>query len=165
MSSRTLNTSGWGDIFWLQAQIASWCPAWEPKAEQLLTDVDAQKTLMDNANFDKLRLAAEKLSIMREQLAKMQSDSFGLVLSLADSKSIADKIRLASRTVCVTYALFKLRVALPQVTVRRQQIEAAKVFQQEIVGKGATLPASLQKVLDSFIDGKGGAVDPPKVQT
>ncbi len=66
---------------------------------------------------------------------------------------------------CDLCFVLELRVALPQVTVRRQQIEAAKVFQQELVGKGATLPASLQKVLDSFIDGKGGAVDPPKVQT
>ena len=40
-----------GDIFWLQAQIASWCPAWEPKAEQLLTDVDAQKTRNGKCQF------------------------------------------------------------------------------------------------------------------
>ena len=102
---------------------------------------------------------------MREQLAKMQSDTFGFVLSPADSKSIADTTRLASRTVCVIYALYKLRQSLPQATVTRQQVEAAKAFQPELVRKGATLPASLQKVLDSFIDGKGGAVDPPKVQT
>ena len=118
---------------------------------------------MENDNFDKLGLVAEKLSSMREQLAKMQSDTFGCVLSLADSKSIADTTRLASRTVCVIYALYKLCQSLPQVTVRRQQVEAAKAFQQELVLKGAKLPASMQKVLGSFIVGKGGAVDPPKV--
>ena len=102
---------------------------------------------------------------MRGQLAKLQSDTFGFVLNPAESKSIADTARLARRAVCVTYALYKLRQSLPRMTVRRQQVEAAKAFQQELVRTGATLLASLQKVLDSFIDGKGGAVDPPKVQT
>ena len=42
-SSRDVECKWRGDIFRLQAQIASWCPAWEPKAEQLLTDVATQK--------------------------------------------------------------------------------------------------------------------------
>ena len=94
---------------------------------------------MENAEFEKLGLAAERLSSMREQLAKMQSDTFDFVLSPAECKSIADPARLASRTVCVIYALYKSRESLPQVTVRRQQVEAAKALQQELVRKGATL--------------------------
>ena len=99
---------------------------------------------------------------MREQLAKTQSATFGFVLSPAESK-IADTAGLASRTVCMSYALFKLCIPLPKMTVRRQQVEVAKAFQQELVLKGAKLLASMQKVLDSFIAGKGGAVDPHKL--
>ena len=93
----------------MQAQIASWFPAWELKSEQLFKDVAAQKTLMENAEYEKLGLVAERLSSMREQLAKMQSGTFGFVLNPTECKSIADTARLASRTVCVSYALFKLR--------------------------------------------------------
>ena len=100
---------------------------------------------------------------MHEQLAKMQSDTSGFVLSPAESESIADTASLATRMVCTTYALFKLGASLPKMRVRRQQVKAAKAFQQEFVLKGSKLPASMQKVLDSFIAGKGGAVDPPKV--
>ena len=92
----------------MQAQIASWCPAWEPKAEHLLTDVAAQKTLVENPEYKRLGPAVERLSSMREQLAKMQSDTFGFVRSPAESESIADTASLATRTVCTTYALFKL---------------------------------------------------------
>ena len=40
-------------------------------------------------------------------------------------------------------------------------MEGAKAFQQELVLKGVKLLPSVQKVLDGFIAGKGGAVDPP----
>ena len=103
-----------GDILQLQAKVASSCPAWELKAEDLLTDVAAQTALLENAECLQLGPSVVRLSSMREQLAKMQSDTFGFVLSPADSKSIADTTRLASRTVCVIYALYKLRQSLPQ---------------------------------------------------
>ena len=53
----------------LQAQIASWCPTWEPKAEELLTDVGTQTALMGNADYPKLGPSVERLSSAHEQLA------------------------------------------------------------------------------------------------
>ena len=40
-------------------------------------------------------------------------------------------------------------------------MEGAKAFQQELVLKGVKLFPSMQKVLDGFIAGKGGADNPP----
>ena len=73
------------DILQLQALVASLCPAWEPKREELMTDVVARTELLRNAAYDKLGLAAERLSFMHQQCAKVQSDTFGVILSPAES--------------------------------------------------------------------------------
>ena len=68
---------------------------------------------MQNAAYEKLGPAAERLSYMHQQFAKVQSDAFGVILSTAESKCILDTASLASKTVCVSFALFALFVALP----------------------------------------------------
>ena len=97
---------------------------------------------------------------MHQQFAKVQSDTFGVILSPAESKLISDTASLAIRTVCVTYVLFNLCVALPKLTGKRTQMERAKAIQQQLVLKGQILPASIQKALDGFIAGKGGRTTP-----
>ena len=164
MSSRTLNASGWGDIFQLQAQIASWCPTREPNAEQLLSDVGARAALIRNVKYSHLGLVVELLTLMHQHLAKVQSDMFGFTLSPPESKLAADTASLATETVVVTYVLFQLCIALPKLSTH-EQVEVAKAVQRQCVRKGATLPASMQKAVDSFAAGKGGAVDPPQKKT
>ena len=143
----------------LQAVTASWCPIWEPKADDILADVGTRTALLTNVEYVKLPYVAGLLSLTHQQLAKLQSDTFGFVLSLAESTSVA--ANLASKTVVVTYSLFKLLHFLPNLALKPDQVNEAKAFQQQLVLKGATLPASMQKVLDSFAAGDGGAVDPP----
>ena len=96
---------------------------------------------------------------MCQQLAKLQSDTFGVLIP-AEGKSIADTARLATKTLVVVYVLFQLRIALPKLATH-EQVEVAEALQRQCVRKGATLLASMQKVLDSFAAGNGGAVDPP----
>ena len=69
------------DIMQLQAVTASWCPAWEQKAEELLSDVGARTALLSNVAYLKLGHAAGLLSLMHQQLAKLQSDAIGFALS------------------------------------------------------------------------------------
>ena len=88
-----------GDIFQLPAQIASWCPTWEPSVEGLLPDVGARTALLTNVEYVQLPHAAGLLSLMHQQLAKLQSDTFGFVLSPAESTSVAATANLASKTV------------------------------------------------------------------
>ena len=149
------------DIMQLQAVTASWCPAWEQKAEELVSDVGARTALLTNVAYLKLGHAAGLLSLMHQQLAKLQSDTFGFVLSPAQSTSVAATVKLARATVVVTYSLFKLCHSLPRLAVKHDQVNEAKAFQQQLVLNGATLPASMQRVLDCFTAGEGGAVDPP----
>ena len=139
----------------------SWCPAWEPKREELMTDVVARTELMRNAAYDKLGLAAERLSFMHQQCAKVQSDTFGVIISPAESKCISDTASLATKTVCVTFALFALCVALTKLAGKRPQMDTANAFQKQFALKGVNLPASMQKALDGFIAGKGAADDTP----
>ena len=98
---------------------------------------------------------------MRQQFAKVQSDTFGVILSPAESKLISDTASLATRTVCMTCALFKLCVSLPKLAGKRQQMDTANAFQKQFALKGVNLPASMQKALDGFIAGKGAADDTP----
>jgi len=71
------------DIMQLQAVTASWCPAWDQKAEELVSDVGARTALLTNVAYLKLGHAAGLLSLMHQQLAKLQSDAIGFVLSPA----------------------------------------------------------------------------------
>ena len=71
------------DILQLQALVASWCPAWDQKAEELLSDVGARTALRTNVPYLKLGHAVGLLSLMHQQLAKLQSDTIGFVLSPA----------------------------------------------------------------------------------
>ena len=142
------------DIMQLQAVTASWCPIWEPKADDILADVGT-RTASNTRNCPML------LALMHQQLAKLPSDKFGFVLTPAESTSVAATANLARETVVVTYSLFKLLYVLPKLALKHDQVNEAKIFQQQLVLKGATLPASMQKVLDSFAAGEGGAVDPP----
>ena len=100
---------------------------------------------------------------MHQQFAKVQSDAFGVILTTAESKCILDTASLATKTVCVSYALFSLFVSLPKLPGKRQQMDAAKALHQQFISKGVLLPASMQKALDGFITGKGAADDTPKV--
>jgi hypothetical protein len=68
------------DIMQLQAVTASWCPAWEQKAEELVSDVGARTALLSNVAYLKLGHAAGLLSLMHQQLAKLQSDAIGFAL-------------------------------------------------------------------------------------
>ena len=125
----------------LQAATASWCPIWEPKVDNMLADVGARAALLTNVEYPKLPHAAGLLSSMHQQLAKLQSDTFGFVLSPAESTSVAATANLARETVVVTYSLFKLLHFLPTLALKHDQVNEAKAFQQQLVLKGATLPA------------------------
>ena len=46
----------------------------------------------------------------------------------ADSKSVAATANLAINTVAVAYSLFKLRLSLPKLAVKRDQVNGAKAF-------------------------------------
>ena len=46
----------------------------------------------------------------------------------ADSKSVAATANLAIKTVVATYSLFKLRLALPKLAVKHDQVNGAKAF-------------------------------------
>ena len=145
----------------LQAVTASWCPAWDQKAEELLSEVGARAALLTNVAYLKLGHVAGLLSLMHQQLAKLQSDTFGFVLSPAKSTSVVAIVKLARTTVVMTYSLFKLCHSLPRLAVKHDQVNEATAFQQQLVFKGATLLAFMQKVLDSFTAGEGGRSTPP----
>ena len=88
----------------LQAVTASWCPAWEQKAEELLSDVGARTALLTNVAYLKLGHAAGLLSLMHQQLAKLQSDAIGFVLSPA--RASLSRTRPAwplGRSVCLMF--------------------------------------------------------------
>ena len=75
---------------------------------------------------------------MHQQLAKVQSDTLGFVLSPAESKLAADTASLATNTVVVTYVLFKLPIRLPNLAAH-EQAQVAEALRQECVFKGAKL--------------------------
>ena len=108
-----------GDILQLQAQIASWCPAWEPKAEELLTDVGAQTALMGMPTTRSWVLLLRGCPLCMSNWLRPQP---------ADSKSVAATANLAIKTVVATYTLSKLRLALPKLAVKHGQVNGAKAF-------------------------------------
>ena len=85
--------------------MGKFCPAWQGRGSELLTDKELQKAVLMNPHYSKITPAVEIMKTSIKHLKSINNDGYGIVVGADVLKAATDTHVAGSTTVGVTFAL------------------------------------------------------------